>query len=281
MGGVLGDWQADPGVWGALLLSGALYAWGVRRARRWPARRDVAFACGLAVIALALLSGLDAEAQRGLAAHMVQHLLLVGVAAPLLLAGAPVALALRAWPGVRAPLGRALRSRTAAVAMHPATGLAVFVVVLAGTHVPAVYEAALEHPAVHALEHLAYLGSALLFWSPVLAAGPLPHRSSPLARLLVVLLAMPPMALAGIAIMTHRSVLYPAYAEARPAPGAALADQRRGGRVMWIGGTIPLGLLAVGLTVRAIDAEERRQARREALADRRAARGGAARGGAA
>jgi putative membrane protein len=275
MGRMLGDWQVDPGLWAALLLCGALYAWGARRARRWPAGRGIAFACGLAVVALALLSGLDAEAHRGLAAHMVQHLLLVGVAAPLLLAGAPVALALRAWPGARAPLGRVLRSRAAALALHPATGLAVYVVVLVGTHVPVVYEAALEHPAVHALEHLAYLGAALLFWSPVLAVGPLPHRSSPLARLLVVLLAMPPMALTGIAIMTHRSVLYPAYAQAR-SPQEALADQRAGGRVMWIGGTIPLGLLAVGLTVRAIDAEERRQARREALADRRAARGGAA-----
>jgi cytochrome c oxidase assembly factor CtaG len=108
----------------SLVAVGAAYAAGVRRTRRWPARRSACFAAGAGVLAVALLSGVDAWADRLQSVHMVQHGLLMLVAPPLLAAGAPVALALRALRADgRRRLARALRHPVARAIGHPATGL--------------------------------------------------------------------------------------------------------------------------------------------------------------
>ncbi|MCW2968013.1 MAG: hypothetical protein JWM71_1785 [Solirubrobacteraceae bacterium] len=256
--------MSDIGLWAALLVSAGLYARAVARTPRWPRRRTLAFAGGLATIGVALLSALDARAHHSMHALMVQHLLLVIVAAPLLVWGAPLALALRAGaPGVRAPLLALLRSRGLRIALHPVTTVAALSAAMALTHLPAVYDAALSHPALHAGEHLVYLVTALLFWTTVLGVRPLPHRRSVLARMLTLLAAMPAMALVGVALMATPRPVYTHY---------ALADQHGAGRLMWVGGTLPMGALVMGLGLAGLNEEERRQARREAYAAQRSAR---------
>lgn len=240
---------------GALGLAAVLYARGVHRAGRWPRRRSAAWAAGIVVVAAALLGGPAAAADADMRAHMAQHLGLVVLAAPLLLAGAPLLLALRTEPALRPGLRALLASRAVRAALHPALAVSLFAVVLAGSHVPAVYDAAVDHPAVHVAEHAAYLGSAGLFWAVVLGVRPLPGRRSPLVRVLCLLLAMPPMALVGVAILSSARPLYDHY---------ALADQHAAGQLMWIGGTLPMAALVLVLAVAGVLEEERRQVRREA-----------------
>lgn len=244
-------------IWPVLALWAALYLAAVRRVPGWPRRRTAAWLLGLAALGAASLTGAATMRQ-----HMVGHLVLVNLAAPLVVCGGAFALALRAAPAVRPPLRRALRSRWLALALHPAVAVGALVLVVAGTHWPALYDAALDHPLLHALQHAAYLATALVFWAAVIGARPLPRRRSPLVRILVLLLAMPPMALVGVGLMAGSAPAYAHYAS---------GDQHGAGRLMWLGGTLPMGAAVLVLAVGAAGEEERRQRRREAWADARAA----------
>ncbi len=228
-------------VWIGIVASAALYAWGlarVRRARRtFPRAAIVAFALGLAVMAASLLGPLDDLADASLAWHMVQHLALVSLAAPLVLLGAPHRLALAALPPAEAAaLARVLSSRVLRAVTHPAVAWLQFAVVLYGTHFSPLYEAALENAAIHACEHALYLLSAVIFWTPLLAVAPAPHAPPHPARLLALFLALPMSAFLGFAFYVNRTLLYAHYA-ARP---DALADQGNAGVVMWLLGGSPI-----------------------------------------
>jgi putative membrane protein len=245
---------------GALVLAvelggaGAAYALGARRVRRWPAWRSLCFAAGLVVVAAALL-GLDAAAHRTLRGHMLQHLLLVFGAAPLLVLGSPVALALRATGA------RARRVLRVAALAHPATGFAALVATMAVTHLTGLYDAALAHPALHAAEHVAYLGAAALFWRPVIGADPVPARPGPVGRLLYLMLASGPLSLVGVAMESSHRAWYATYA-ARP---GAVADQHAAGALMWVGG----GLALAAITIVAVWAALRREHARQLEYERR------------
>ena len=240
---------------------------------RWPAHRTAAFLTGLAVLGAALGSGLAGRAEALLSAHVVEHLLVTMVAAPLLVAGAPVALALRALHGpAHARLAQAVRSRAAQWATHPAVAWTLFGAVTLGTHVPLVYEAALHSPPLHAVEHTVLLASAVLFWLPLVGTNPVRHRLSALGAVPYMLLAMVPMTLVGVALVSWTGLLYPAHLEpARELGVSALADQASAGAAMWLGGSLVLVVALVGLGMRALLREERRAVARERYADRAAA----------
>jgi putative copper resistance protein D len=222
-----------------------------RHAAGWPLRRSVLFVGGLVLLAAALLSPLHAAGERSLTAHMVQHLLLTLVIPPLLVLGRPAALMLRGGPvSARRPLATLLRA--AAPLGHPALALATFAAVLVGTHAPAFYDAALRHGALHDLEHLLYLGAALLFWQVVLAPEPHPRAASPVVRMLLVVAAMLPMAVVGVGLLVPDHVVYPTY-------GHDLADQRRGGSIMWLWGTLFLAVALIAAGWWGVVREHRRQ----------------------
>lgn len=253
----------------------ALYLLGVRRAGgRWPARRTTAFLAGIGAVLVALQSGLDTYDDRMLSDHMVQHLLLLAVAPPLLLGGRPVILALRALaPSRRRGLARAL-DRTRPFT-GPAASLGLFTAVVLLTHLPSFYDATLSHPALHDAEHAAYLGAGLLMFSPLLDGDPAPrHRLEGLGKLVYFIVAMMPMALIGAYLNRHATLVYPAYGPpARTLGISALDDQAQAGAIMWVlGGSI---MVAVGLwaAVAAMVAEERRQVARDARADASLGRG--------
>lgn len=203
---------------------------------------------------------------RPLSSHMVGHLLLIMVAAPLIALGAPVRTLLRALPPRgRRSFGLALTSRAVRLLSHPLVGWCVFVAVILLTHLTGFFDLAERHPLLHALEHWLYLVSALIFWMGLFGADPIPHRLGWLGRSASVLLAMPAMSIVGILLIQSSRVRYAAYL----GPGA-LADQRAAGNVMWLGGAIvgALWLFAVGWA--ALLGEERRQRAREFHADIRA-----------
>jgi cytochrome c oxidase assembly factor CtaG len=208
-----------------------------RRGRSFSPVCTVAFAAGLSVLALALCGPIDDLADHSLAWHMFQHLLLIGVIAPLLLLGAPLRLVLAALdPRAGSRLAGLLNSPLGRALSNPAFAWLQFLFVLYGAHFSGLYEAALEHPAVHVAEHGLFLGSAFLFWSPLLAVAPAPHAPSHPARILALFLALPMSALLGFIFFVTEHTMYAHYAAY---PGA-LADQERAGLVMWIAGGFPL-----------------------------------------
>jgi putative membrane protein len=278
LAGVLTDWELDPPIAGGLAIATALYLAGVRRARRWPARRTAAFLAGLALLAVALESGLQRHGDELLSVHMAQHLILMLGVPPLLLLGQPLVLALRTLPSRwRDALALVVRGRAARVVVHPAVALGVFAAVVVATHVPAFYEAALRSDALHGAEHSAYLWASLLLWTPVLGVAPMPRPPSPLMRLLVLLSTMPPMALIGVVLMSRDNVVYPSYGAGAARWGvSALADQQVAAALMWVGGSLALIAITVGVAGVALRREEARAVARESYERRRAAHGGIA-----
>ena len=235
---MLANWPLDPLVISGLLVAGIAYVRADRRVRgerRGRPLRRRSFLTGLAVVFAALQSPIDAGAGTSFAVHMVQHLLLTMVAAPLLVLGAPVTLALQATtPRRRRRLLSALRSAPVRLFSAPIVAWSLFIGVLWGTHFSALYELTLRSPGIHALEHLVYLSTAVLFWIPVVGLDPAPAGLSHPARILYLFLAMPAMAFLGLALFSANHVVYPTYA-AIEGPSRALADQRLAGALMWTG----------------------------------------------
>jgi putative copper resistance protein D len=175
---------------------------------------------------------------------MVQHLLLTLLAPPLLALGSPIALALRATrPATAKILSRLLRSDLAVVLSNPVVGWTLFVGVGFAIHLTSLFDLALRSTVVHALEHVLWLGAALVYWWPIVGRDPSAHPVSYPVRLLSLFLAMPAMSFLALAIYSARAPLYDGYATL-PAPWgpSALADQRAGATMMWLVGNLALVL---------------------------------------
>lgn len=262
-----------------LLLSAeavALYLGAARRydaahpRRPFPRWRRTAFGTGVLLIAAAFVGPVDRYADAWFSWHMAQHLLVMMAAAPLVLLGAPLLLLRQAGPlRLRRLLDRAVRSRAAQAAQFPIVAWGVYAVVLWGSHYSPLYEAALEHPWVHLLQHLGYLAAALLFWWPVVASESRWRLTHP-GRLLYLFAAVPLNAFLALSLYQSARVLYPHYAVLAGLSGrSALADQQAGGAVMWIlGGLVSLiAILAVAASWARHDAQVARRidARTEAV----------------
>jgi len=279
---VLLEWSLDPLAVAGIALVAVAYVAAVRRiaaahpANPHPAHRSWLFAGGLAAIGVALLSPIEAYEGQLFSVHMLQHMLVELVAAPLLLAGAPITLALRAAnPRWRRGLLSVLHSRVVRALAFPVVAWVLFAAVNWGWHFSVLYDDALENQLLHYLQHATFLGAALLFWWPVIGADPSPWRLPHPVRLLYLFLAMPQNSFLGVAIMSASSVLYPHYVtNVRDWGPTPLEDQQLGGVFMWVGGDlIFLAAMAV-VVVMWMRHEDRRTVRLDArLAAERAARG--------
>ena len=268
IGDLMAHWELGAPV-ATAVAAGAAYAIGVRRARRWPAARSGCFAAGLVVVLVALQSGVHAWAERLQSVHMLQHLLLCLVAAPLLCAGAPVTLALRTAHGrARRRLAGALRHRAALALGHPAAGAVALAATMLGIHLTPLYELATREPALHDAEHAALLGAGLLFWAPVVGADPAPHRAGAIGRVGWGLAAMAPMGALGAVLLTA-APRFPAYERSAAAAGVSPAgDERLAALIMWIGGGVIVTAAVLVLAGSALWQEEQRMRRREAVGAR-------------
>ncbi len=200
--------------------------------------------CGgvLAVLA-SVTPAMESWAQRSFAGHMVQHLMMIAIAAPLLVVADPIraagALGLR--PARVTPRERAVRRWWRSSGAIVSAGL--FVAVLVMTHLTAIYDAALTNRAVHDLEHIAYVASAVALWVALRGSA---RRAAP-ARIGAVFGVSAGTALVGVVLLSASSPLVATY-EATQGSGPALHDQRVAASLMWIGGmatTLPLLLVAV------------------------------------
>ena len=258
-------WNLHPVLLAGLLLAG----WAYRRGRTGGPRRPVdtwrarCFTLALVALGLALLSPLDALSNALASAHMVQHLLLLLVAAPLLALSAPSSAILRGSPlAVRRASGRwrrrlGLTHANLAVLRHPAAAWLLHVGVLWFWHAAAPYDAALDNEFLHVLEHASFLVTAVLFWQVVVGVRGAARVSGGLGVLLVFAMAMQSVFL-SVLLTFARTPWYSGYGETTAPWGLdPLTDQQLAGVIMWIpAGGIYL-VVALALLVAWIRATER------------------------
>ena len=277
--GVLLAWSFDPLPPVAVGVAAVAYLRAVREVNAAhprspvPAARTIAFLAGLAAVLLALQSPIDRYETALISVHMVQHMLLQFIAAPLLLLGAPVTLALRvASPPVRAGMLRILHSRAVRTATHPLVAWSVFVAVNWGWQFSPLYNLALESDAVHYLQHAVFLGSALLFWWPIAGVDPAPRKLAFPGRAAYLAMVIPQNSFLGITLQNTSPSFYPHYQTLVRTWGPTLAeDLNMAGAVMWGMGAMAF-VIALLLTVAAwLRAEERKTLRAEARPEARAA----------
>jgi putative membrane protein len=199
----------------------------------------IALILGALVIVAALGPWTDAAADRTLTAHMLQHVALTMVGAPLLVLGS----------------GRVLRVLPRGLARglirigNPVLAWIAFNAVLLTTHFTDYYDYALEHPWAHVLEHVLYLSTAVWFWWPVLGRrwrGSVPY----------LLAAMPVQAVIGVVLLTLDLPYYSHY--------SSVGDQHRAGALMWLLGSLAMAAALVWAARDWLRAEERRAVAREA-----------------
>ena len=234
-----GEVHADVVLGVGLLAAAYAVAW--TRGPRGGLREPALFLGGLIVLLVALNGPLhDLSDYYLFSAHMVQHLLLTLMVPPLLLAGTPGWMA----DALIGPLLRRRRSvgAVARAVTRPVTALSLYAVALIGWHLPAPYEAALEHHAWHVVEHLVLLVTAVVAWWPVLSPSALLPRLHYGPQILYLFAFGIPMTVVAAMITGAEQSLYPFYAAAPRLFGlTALDDQRLGGLIMWVpAGLIPL-----------------------------------------
>jgi putative membrane protein len=254
---LFGGWSAEPVPVLAAAAGLLLYARGTRHVavaapERAPTRTQKScLAAGVAVILIALLSPLDGAALRLQWAHMVQHVLLLVVAPPLVVLARPwetstAAVGPRLRRVLSAPLG-ALTTHGRSM-MAATTAVTAFVSVMWLWHIPALYNLTLRNDAVHNLEHTAFLAVGLLFWTAALPrrAGSVPSLGL-IGRAVVVLGGLLGSWMLAVFIGYAPSVLY-AYTGSGGL--TALADQQLAAGVMWVPASLPFVIVLVALVAR-------------------------------
>jgi len=251
-------WTFEPWVVACLGVSALLYGVGLARlahrsgeGRERLRHRACCFFAGWLALVAALVSPLDALGTQLFSAHMLQHETMMIVAAPLLVLGRPFALWLWGLPaGWRRPVGAAVRGRAVqgvwALLTWPLFAWLLHAAVLWLWHAPLLFEAALHSNAIHTLQHVSFLGSALLFWWAVLGDGTFrPQRG---LSMLYIFTTMAHTGALGALLTWSGVVWYPSYIGAGEAFGmAALEDQQLGGLIMWVPGG--LAYLLAGLAL--------------------------------
>jgi len=245
---LLTDWDIPPIVTAELALTALIYVRGFLRIRRtrpaqFPAWRLAAFSAGIAAVFVAVASPLDTFSESLLFMHMAQHYVLMSIAPPLIVLGAPVVPLLRGLPRFVIRLLRPLfvsrfihaagrfltRPRVAWIAMNAA---------YIGWHIPRAYEFALASENWHNFEHACFFFSNLMFWWPIVS--PWPGRALQSRWVLIPYLLLADIVNTAVSAMLCFSgrLLYPSYGQiARPLGLSALNDQVAAGAFMWVFGS--------------------------------------------
>jgi len=264
---IFDDWSPPIFLTTAILLTAILYTRGwfaIRKTRPtlFPAWRLGAFLLGLAIIWLAIGSPLDGFADALLSAHMVEHLLLMSFAPPLLLLGYPAVPLLRGLPRVViiSVLGPLLRSRGLRSLGHflviPLVAWLAMNLTFLGWHVPAAYDFALEHEHWHEFEHLLFLSTSILFWWPLIRPWPTSSHYPGWYMLPYLILAdIVNTALSAFLAFCDRPVYVYYLRQPNPFHISPQSDQVAGAVIMWVLGSLVFLIPAVVVTIKLLRQE--------------------------
>jgi putative membrane protein len=242
-------WIVEPWVAVSLTIAGVLYARGYRRlparSHRGPQhkrRNLLLFAAGWLCLAIALLSPLPGLSGRVFYLHMVEHEIIMMLAAPLLALSRPLAVMMWALPrswrrGLRMTGSRAGVPYLWRKIMHPVAATAIQAATLWFWHLPTPFEAALASEGVHTLQHACFLIAALLFWWTI-AHGRFGRNGYGLGALCLFATSVQS-SLLGALLAVSRTPWYPSYAEHASAGLSPIEDQQLAGLIMWV----PAGLV--------------------------------------
>jgi putative membrane protein len=264
---ILADWTLPPWLTGLSLLSAVIYHRGwivIRKTRKtqFTVLRLASFFSGLAVLWIAIGSPMDGFADAMLSTHMVEHLLLMSVVPPLLLLGLPAVPLIRGLPSapmllMLAPLMRSQSIRRFGHRLlTPLVAWMSMNIAFLGWHIPSAYDFALEHEKWHAVEHLCFLVSSLLFWWCVIRPWPAPRRRSRWGILIFLVSAdLVNTILSAFLAFCGRPVY--SYYLARPNPMglSALDDQILGAVIMWVFGSLAFLIPAVYIAFREMSSQ--------------------------
>jgi len=253
--------------WPALLLlaaAGALYVGGVRQVANWPRIRTVSFLTGLVVTFLATQSVLGTVDMGYVSAHMIQHLALIMVAAPLFAAAAPMSLLDQALSPTW------LRVRTMGVIFHPLVAFFLYAVFIPLTHLTTLFDFMLRAMWFHHLEQADFLVVGYLFFRAAFGIeGDKPLH--PGLRLVYVMAAVPVDTITGLALSMSSHISFPTYPSVAPMGTSAawqLSNIHLGGAIMWIGGDALMLLACFPIAIAWVKSENRRTKALDAELDR-------------
>jgi len=229
-------------------LAGYAYAVGLRRQSAWPRTRAIWFYLGLVVTFLATESVLGVYDMEYFSAHMIQHLLLIMVAAPLFALGAPLDLA---YDAGNAQIRRLLDGRAAKLITHPLFGFVAYFIFIPLTHLTGLFNLMMEHPWIHHSEQIGFLVVGYLFFRVAFGRerGATIHRG---LRLVYVMAAVPVDTFTGLALVMSSHNPFPSYLVMAPAGSterSILANIHLGGAIMWIGGDALMLLACIPIAV--------------------------------
>jgi cytochrome c oxidase assembly factor CtaG len=263
--------QFDLEVLPLVLLGGALglYLLGVRRVNQvqhrhpWPVYRSVSFVAGIATTALAIVGFLGVYDRTLFWDHMVQHLLLIMVAAPFFAIASPLRLLWKASTGdAHRIITEALRSAPAKFFGHPLTAFILYALVIPISHLTSFYEWTLTNDLVHDNEHLAFLVIGYLFWRQILGNEPNGYRLHPGLGMLYLFLAVPVDTFVGLSLAGESHEIFAAYSAMHRVWGPPLVtDLHIGGSLMWVVGDTLMLLPMIPLAIEWMHLEERRAVR--------------------
>ncbi len=261
---VFRDWTLPIPLTVCILLTAAVYVRGwllIRRTRpeQFTITRLGSFLSGLAVLWISIGSPMDGFADALLSAHMVEHLLLMSVVPPLVLLGLPAVPLLRGLPGplTRAIAGPLLRMpwlrRFGHWLVTPLPAWLLMNAAFLGWHIPGAYDFALDHENWHAVEHLCFLGTSLLFWFVIIRPWPAESRDRSWTVIGFLISADLVNTILSASLAFAGRPVY-AYYVNNPNPfGVSLVDdQVTGAVIMWVAGSTIFLVPAMGLAYRLI-----------------------------
>lgn len=251
------DWTFEPLPTLGIAAATAWWLWAVRRvnslhpANPVPRSRTIAFLAAMLALAFALVSGVARYDTTLFSVHMVQHVVLMLVAAPFIALSAPITLILRLASAStrRRWILPILNSRPVRFLTFPVTDWIIFTGVMWATHFSPLFNAALEDPLIHYFEHALFLSTALLFWWPAVGVDPAPWRMGHPARIVHVFLQMTQNTFLAVVLLNVPTVLYAHYATlVLPWGPRPIDDQRLAAGIMWLSGDL-IFLTAIMLLV--------------------------------
>ncbi len=252
-----------------ILVALALYLWGVRRnnalhpRHRWPIGKTIAWSGALLTTGVAIFSFIGVYDGELFWDHMIQHLLLIMLAAPLFAIASPLQLAWRSTNGTaHLVVTESLRSPVAKFLGHPAVAFLLYAVLIPLSHLTSWYNLTLEHESVHNAEHLVFLVVGYLFWRQIFGNDPNAHRLHPALQFFYLFLAIPIDTFSGLSLVGESHEIFPAYLATHRTWGPSyVTDLHIGGTIMWVVGDTLMLWPMIPVALRWMHMEERKAAR--------------------